>query len=136
MFFGMESVAYFSKFFKFTLFKFFLKKPVLLFFPFFFATIFIRYYITEENPQIVTTLQKFAQKKKKPPPVDICAFTSIFCKKPGVKEKHPSGVHTNSSEEEISQSFWMNFILPKTHSNSRCRYVSWKDREGTAIFGL
>lgn len=28
----------------------------------------------------------------------------------------------------------MNFILPKTHSNSRSRYVSWKDREGTAIF--
>jgi hypothetical protein len=44
-------------------------------------------------------LQKFAQKKEKPPPVYICSFTSIFCKKPGVKEKHPSGVHTNSSEE-------------------------------------
>jgi hypothetical protein len=79
-------------------------------------------------------LQKFTPKQKKPPPVDICSFTSIFCKKPGVKEKHPSGVHTNSSEEEIWQSVGMNFILPKTHSNSRSRYVSWRDREGTAIF--
>lgn len=134
----MESVAYFPKFFQIYTHPHPPQKKTnqfCLFFHFFLLQ-YLSDRLSPKRPpkKIVTTLQKFTPKQKKPPPVDICSFTSIFCKKPGVKEKHPSGVHTNSSEEEIWQSVGMNFILPKTHSNSRSRYVSWRDREGTAIF--
>jgi len=89
MFFGMESVAYFPKFFQIYTHPHPKKKnPSSAYFSIFFCSNIyqIGYHRRDPPKKIVTTLQKFTPKQKKPPPVDICSFTSIFCKNPGVKE--------------------------------------------------